>query len=55
MIKTKSIYDRPKNPEDRILQLEEGTRILVTRKWPMFVSKQEIHEWYKELGPSIEL
>ena len=48
MIKTKSIYYNDKEPHD-------GTRILVMRRWPRGISKDQIDEWRKDLGPSMEL
>jgi uncharacterized protein YeaO (DUF488 family) len=48
MIKTKSIYYDDKEPED-------GTRILVMRRWPRGIPKGQIDEWRKDLGPSSEL
>jgi uncharacterized protein YeaO (DUF488 family) len=48
MIKTKSIYYHKKEPDD-------GTRILVMRRWPRGISKDQADEWRKDLGPSSEL
>ncbi len=48
MIKTKSIYYNDKEPHD-------GARILVMRRWPRGISKDQIDEWRKDLGPSMEL
>ncbi len=48
MIKTKSIYRDPVEPED-------GYRLLVMRRWPRGVRKTQINGWIKELGPSTEL
>jgi uncharacterized protein YeaO (DUF488 family) len=48
MIKTKSIYYDRKEPED-------GTRILVMRRWPRSIARDQIDEWRKDLGPSVEL
>lgn len=48
MIKTKSIYYDQKEPDD-------GTRILVMRIYPRGVSKDQIDEWGKDLGPRKEL
>ena len=48
MIKTKSIYYGRKEPDD-------GTRILVMRRWPRGISRDQIDEWRKDLGPSVEL
>jgi uncharacterized protein YeaO (DUF488 family) len=30
----------------------DGRRILVTRRWPMYVRREAADEWIKELGPS---
>ena len=43
MIKTKRIYD-PKEDSD-------GTRILITRKWPRGQKKDRFDEWIKDLSP----
>jgi uncharacterized protein YeaO (DUF488 family) len=43
MIKTKRIYD-PKEDAD-------GTRILITRKWPPGQEKDNFDEWIKDLSP----
>ncbi|HEY7777944.1 MAG TPA: DUF488 family protein [Nitrososphaeraceae archaeon] len=43
MIKTKRIYD-PKDDSD-------GTRILITRKWPHGQKKDLFDEWIKDLAP----
>jgi len=48
LIKTKSIYYNDKGRDD-------GTRILVMRRWPRGISKDQIDEWRKDLGPSSEL
>lgn len=48
MIKIKSIYHDPKEPED-------GYRILVMRHWPRGVRKEQVDLWLKDLGPSAEL
>ena len=47
MIKTKSIYRDPVEPED-------AYRLLVMRRWPRGVRKTQINGWIKELGPSTE-
>ena len=47
MIRLKSIY-ADSDPED-------GTRILVMRRWPRGVKKDRIHEWIPDLGPTAEL
>lgn len=43
MIKTKRIYE-PKDDSD-------GTRILITRKWPPGQKKDRFDEWIKDLAP----
>ncbi|MGB5091122.1 MAG: DUF488 family protein [Nitrososphaeraceae archaeon] len=43
MIKTKRIYD-PKEDSD-------GTRILITRKWPIGQKKDRFDEWTRDLSP----
>ncbi|MFQ5933314.1 MAG: DUF488 domain-containing protein [Dehalococcoidia bacterium] len=48
MIKTKSIYHDPIEPED-------GYRLLVMRYWPRGVRKAQVHGWLKDLGPSSTL
>jgi len=50
MIKTKSVYYDPIEPED-------GQRILVMRRWPRGIgrNKNRIDLWMKEVGPSNEL
>ena len=48
MIKTKSVYHDPKEPED-------GYRLLVMRYWPRGVKRAHVDRWLKELGPSSSL
>ena len=43
LIKTKRIYD-PKEDSD-------GTRILITRKWPRGQKKDRFDEWIRDLSP----
>lgn len=43
MIKTKRMYE-PKDDSD-------GTRILITRKWPPGQKKDRFDEWIKDLAP----
>lgn len=47
MIKTKCVYNKK--------GLYDGKWILVMRRWPRGIPKNKIDEWYKELGPSVEL
>ena len=34
---------------------DDGTRILIMRRWPGGISRDQIDEWRKDLGPSVEL
>lgn len=43
MIKTKRIYDLKED--------SDGTRILITRKWPIGQKKDRFDEWIKDLSP----
>jgi uncharacterized protein YeaO (DUF488 family) len=47
MIRLKSIY-ADSEPED-------GTRVLVMRRWPRGVKKNRVDEWIQDLGPTPEL
>ncbi len=47
MIKTKSVYD-PKEPSD-------GLRILIMRKWPRGISREQVDVRLRGLAPSQEL
>mgnify|MGYP001466955191 CR=1 FL=1 len=44
MIKTKSVYHDPIEPQD-------GFRLLVMRYWPRGVSKAKVDLWFRDLGP----
>jgi uncharacterized protein YeaO (DUF488 family) len=46
MIKTKRLYE-PKEDSD-------GTRILITRKWPGGQKKDRFHEWIKDLSLDLD-
>ena len=48
MIKTKSVYHDPIEPED-------GFRLLVMRYWPRGVSKTRVDRWLPDLAPSASL
>lgn len=43
MIKTKRIYDQKED--------SDGTRILITRKWPIGQKKDRFDEWIRDLSP----
>lgn len=43
MIKTKRIYDLKEDPD--------GTRILITGKWPIGQKKDRFDEWIRDLSP----
>ena len=47
MIQTKRIYDPPSK--------DDGRRVLVMRLWPRGIKKNQIDEWYKELGTELTL
>ncbi len=48
MIKTKSVYYDPQEPQD-------GFRLLVMRHWPRGVSKKKVDLWLRDLGPDASL
>ena len=48
MIKTKSIYHDPKEPDD-------GYRLLVMRYWPRGVRKAQVDDWLRDVAPSAAL
>lgn len=47
MLRIKRVYDPP--------SAEDGTRLLIMRKWPRGIRKDAVGAWDKELGPSLEL
>ena len=47
MIKTKRIYDAREE--------SDGTRILITRKWPIGQKKDRFDEWIRDLSPDEDI